>query len=89
MPDRALLLEVIMCDVLNLDVQAPIAQLDMVAHAYRDFRRNPDDWNTFDAFDWAMRVLSSKWSAYASARRVNACREESGADNDEIIDLLG
>lgn len=76
-----------MCDVLNLDVQPPTGQLDLVVSAYADFKRHPDDWTKFDAFDWLMRVASSKWSSYASARRVSACRD--GAECDEVVDLLG
>ena len=49
-----------MCDVLNLDVQPPVAQLDLVVAAFADFKRHPDDWNKFDAFDWLMRVAASK-----------------------------
>lgn len=76
-----------MCDALNLDVQPPVAQIDLVVRAYQDFRRNPGDWTTFDAFDWLMRVAASKWASYAAASRVSACRD--GAECEEIVDLLG
>ena len=78
-----------MCDVLNLEVQAPVEQMDMVALAFSDFRRDQGDWQKFEALDWLVRVLSAKWGAYAVARRVNACREDRGQDHDEIVDLQG
>lgn len=78
-----------MCDVLNLDVPPPINQIDMVALASSDFRRDQGDWQKFEALDWLVRVLAAKWSAYAAARRVNACREDRGIDHDEVVDLLG
>ena len=78
-----------MCDCLNLDVEPPAKMLELTIPAIKDFVHDPGDWGKFDALDWMMRTLSAKWGSYAAARRVNACREESGADHDEIVDLLG
>lgn len=78
-----------MCDVLNLDVQAPVKQFEMAAHAVEDFKRDQGSWEKFEALDWLVRVLSAKWGAYAAARRVNACREDRCAEHDEIVDLQG
>jgi hypothetical protein len=78
-----------MCDLLNLDIQPPVKQFEMAAHALDDFKRDQGSWEKFEAVDWLVRVLSAKWGAYALARRVNACREDNGNEHDEIVELSG
>ena len=78
-----------MCDILNLEVPPPVDQIEMVAHACSDFKRDQGDWQKFEALDWLVRVLSAKWGAYALARRVNACRDDNDVEHDEVVDLLG
>jgi hypothetical protein len=78
-----------MCDSLDLQVEPPIKQFAIASHAWEDFKRNPCDWQKFEALHWVMSVLIAQWHAYAAAMRVNACLADKGTEHDEIVDLAG
>jgi len=56
---------------LQCEVQCPFQAMDRAYYAYMTFRRNPSNRAAFDNCDWAMKVSSAKWDAYALDRRVS------------------
>lgn len=55
------------------EIQCPFQSMDRAMSAWAEFRRNPANRAAFDNCDWASRVASAKWEAYALNRRVSSC----------------